>query len=58
MSVVFMTTAVLGSCMGHSGMVVNTCYLKEGTGMRRDFLEKKKKGLIIRKARSPGEKEN
>ena len=54
LSVVFMTTAVLGSCVGHSGMVVNTCYLKERTGMRRDFLEKKKKGLIIRKARSPG----
>lgn len=53
LSIVFMTTAVLGSCMAHSGMVVNTCYLKEGTGVRRDFLEKKK-GLIIRKARSPG----
>lgn len=54
LSTVSVMTTVLRTCMARGTIWVSTWYIEEGTEMRRDFLEKKKKGLIIRKEGSAG----
>lgn len=54
LSIVFTMTTVLRTRMTHRRTTVNTGYVKRGTEMKRDFLEKQKKALTIRKERSPG----